>query len=68
MSEPKTIEEMIPNLIKFYIEEAEKLSESYGISKEAALNLMILIELNKIHTHIDRMVDVLQLIEVKKVE
>ena len=68
MSEPQTVEEVMPQLIKFYIGEAEKLSEAYEISKAEALNLIMLVELAKVHTHIDQMVEVLQLIEAKKAE
>lgn len=63
MSKPQTIEEMTPKLIRAYIEEAGRLSEAYNISGTEALLVMTLIELAKIHTHVDGMVDVLQLIK-----
>ena len=68
MSEPKTVEEAIPNIIKFYLEEAEKLSKAYNVNRTEALQIITLIELAKIHTHIDKMADTLQLIEAKKIE
>ena len=51
-----SIEEQIDRLIIVLLQEAERISKQYKTTIQNAFDIMILIELAKIHTHIDGMI------------
>jgi len=48
-----TIEENEAEIIRGFLEEAREIQRKYGVNKSEALEIMIIFELKKIHSHLD---------------
>ena len=49
----ETIEGHEAEFIKDFLKEADKIQKEYKVSKSVALEILILLELKKIHSHLD---------------
>jgi len=49
-----TIEEHEAEIIRGFLEEAREIQRKYGVNKSEALEIMIIFELKKIHSHLDK--------------
>jgi hypothetical protein len=50
----ETIEEHEAEFIRGFLAEAREIQKKYGVNKAEALEIMIIIELKKIHSHLDK--------------
>ena len=49
-----TIEEHEAEIIRGFLAEAREIQRKYGVNKSEALEIMIIFELKKIHSHLDK--------------
>jgi hypothetical protein len=49
-----TIEEHEAEFIRGFLAEAREIQRKYGINKSEALGILVLLELKKIHSHLDK--------------
>jgi hypothetical protein len=49
----ETIEEHEAEFIRVFLAEAREIQRKYGVNKTEALEIMIIFELKKIHSHLD---------------
>ena len=57
MSEKTTIEEQVVEIIRNILLEARDVQRKYGVNKTESLEIMIIFELKKIHSHLDKLED-----------
>ena len=48
-----TIEEHEAEIIRVFLAEAHEIQRKYGVNKSEALEILILFELKKVHSHLD---------------
>jgi len=48
-----TIEEHETEIIRVFLAEAREIQRKYGVNKSEALGILVLLELKKIHSHLD---------------